>query len=254
MQGVARGCVALLERQELEFNLARARSGDDKAREELLRAYKPHVLRIAEKSCGRGLEWGRDDELSIGLIALNEAVDRFDMDRSDSFPAFAGLVIKSRLKDFYRREKKLIPPELSLQDREEEVTPAELNRAWELYRQEKEARERALEITEYRKLLADYEITFDELVSIAPKRKQHRQELIGAAREMARRFDLMAYLFRNKRLPLNELGAGCGLGRKTLERGRKYIISVALVLYYRERFLYLSSYLRLDGSGPEGVR
>lgn len=244
----------MLEREALESNLARARSGDGEAREELLRAYKPHVLKIAEKSCGRGLEWGRDDELSIGLIALNEAVDRFNMERSDSFAAFAGLVIKSRLKDYYRREKKLIPPDLSLQDGEEEVTPAELSRAWELYRREKEARERASEITEYGKMLADYEITFSELVNIAPKRKQHRQELIAASREMSRRRDLMAYLFRNKRLPLNELGVACGLGRKTLERGRKYIIAVALVLYYRERFLYLNSYLSLDDSGPEGVR
>ena len=253
MQGGARGCVALLGLRELETNLALARSGDREAREDLIRECQPFVLKTTESFCGKGLQWGRDDELSVSLIALNEAVDRFDLERSDSFLAFAGMVIKSRLKDYYRREKRQLTAELSLQDDENGLQPAELSRAWEVYRLERAARERGEEIAEYRKLLADYDVSFDALVKIAPKKSTNRRQLIAAAHELIRQPGLVAYLIRNKRLPLNELSEASGIGRKTLERGRKYIIAVALILNHRERFLYLGSYLKLDLTGPEGV-
>jgi RNA polymerase sigma factor len=242
----------LLGPQELGGNLALARSGDREAREELIRVCQPFVLKITEKCCGRSLGWGRDDELSVSLMALNEAVDRFDLERSDSFLAFAGMVIKSRLKDYYRREKRQLTAELILQDDEDGMQSAELSRAWEIYRQERAARERGEEIAEYRKLLADFDVSFDELVKIAPKKSTNRRQLINAAHELIRYPGLVDYLIRNKRLPLKELSQTSGIGRKTLERGRKYIIAVALVLNNRDSFLYLSSYLKLDLAGVKG--
>lgn len=243
----------MLGLRELEANLALARSGDREAREALIRECQPFVLKTTERYCGKALEWGRDDELSVGLMALNEAVDRFDLERSDSFLAFAGMVMKSRLKDYYRRKKRELTAELSLQDDDKGLQSAELSRAWETYRREKAARERGEEIAEYSKLLAGYDVSFEELVTIAPKKSTHRRQLIAVARELNRRPVLVAYFTRNKRLPLNELSNASGIGRKTLERGRKYIVAVALLLNHREKFLYLSSYLKLDSAGQEEV-
>jgi len=56
---------------------------------------------------------------------------------------------------------------------------------------------------------------------------------------------LFEELSHKKKLPLTELEKNTGIRRKNLERGRKYIIAMALLISRREDFLYLSSYLRL---------
>lgn len=50
-----------------------------------------------------------------------------------------------------------------------------------------------------------------------------------------------------------ELEKLTGLSRKTLERGRKYIIAMALLINSREDYLYLSSYLKLPSPAEKGV-
>ncbi|HYF78723.1 MAG TPA: sigma-70 family RNA polymerase sigma factor, partial [Symbiobacteriaceae bacterium] len=82
-----------------------ARRGDEQARNDLIRQYTPLVLRVGSQVSGRYLQVGRDEEVSIGMIALNEAIDRFDADRGASFISFAEMVIKRRLIDYYRRQK-----------------------------------------------------------------------------------------------------------------------------------------------------
>ena len=49
---------------------------------------------------------GRDDELSIGLIAFNSAIDSFEPGRKVPFLAFCRVVIINRLKDYYRQTAK----------------------------------------------------------------------------------------------------------------------------------------------------
>lgn len=253
--GVAKGCVCLLEwHEELDEVLTRARSGDSASREEFLKIYQPYVLQVTEKFCGKRLEWGKDDQLSVGLIALNEAVDRYSPDRSGSFPAFAGMVIKSRLKDYYRREKRQLPTEVNFLQEEGGGDPAGYGPAWDAYREEKAARERGAEIEEYKKMLAYFDISFSELVEIAPKREDSRRQLISAARELAMSQQNIESLFRHRRVPLNELSAACGVARKTLERGRKYIIAISIVLHNKEKFSYLGSYLKLGRNGEVAGR
>ena len=57
----------------------------------------------------------------------------------------------------------------------------------------------------------------------------------------------MEQLLRTGRLPVKELALASGLHRKTLEKGRRYIIAMSILLYHRDRFIYLFSYLKLTG-------
>lgn len=240
----------MLEKQQLEEKLSKTRSGDQAAREELLDLCRPFVCRVAERFCGKKLLWGMDDELSIALIAFNEAIDRYYTERSSSFWAFAGMVIRSRLKDYRRKERKEVHYNL-IGDGTEELNrhPVEIKRAWDDYCEKIADRERGIEIGEYNALLKKYGITFGELVKVAPKRRDYRQQLIRAAREVVVNQQLLKYLLKNKRLPLRELKAACGVCRKTLEKGRKYIIAIAILFYNRKQFPYLNSYLKIGDSG-----
>lgn len=234
----------MLPMDELDNLLSLAAGGDTGAREKLLEACQPFVFRVASRVCNRPLEWGRDDELSIGLIALNEAVERYRGDIGVPFPAYARLVIRSRLADYMRRQGRdkdicVLMPEDSFGV----ASRAEVARAWELHLIDVAAQERREEISTYGNMLSQYRITFGDLVKISPRHRDTRQTLLRVARQLAGSEALMARFTETKRLPLEELMRLTGVGRKVIERGRKYIIAVTLILYHGDELVYLYSYI-----------
>jgi len=234
----------MLPMNDLDNLLNMATGGDAGAREKLLEACQPFVLRVVSRVCNRSLEWGRDDELSIGLIALNEAVERYRGDLGVPFPAYARLVIRSRLTDYLRRQGRekqncvLMP-----KDNDRTVGRAEIARAWELHLDDVTAQERREEISIYCDMLGQYRITFGDLVKVSPRHRDTRQTLLHIARQLAGSEMLMARFKESKRLPLEDLMQLTGVGRKVLERGRKYIIAVTLILYHSDELVYLYSYI-----------
>ncbi len=234
--------------------LNQAREGDAQAREQLLIQAKPFIQSACVKVCGRSLEWGRDDELSIGLMAFNEAIDRFEDERKIPFLGFARLVIKSRLSDFFRREARHRHQPLEYQVADYGPVQMDTAQAWENYLLEAEARERQEEVIEFQKELSLYGISVSELVEASPKHRDSRENLLAVAKQVAEQPALMDHLLRTRRLPVKELTFSSGLHRKTIENGRRYIIAIALLLHQRERFIYLYSYLKLTGwsEGEEG--
>lgn len=234
--------------QDLDALLAEARAGNQEAREQLLNQYKPFVLRQAISIANRQLQWGQDDELSVALLGFNEAIDAFDSTRRVPFPSFARMVIKSRLFDHWRQEQRQKRALVFLGPGRPEENGAyiiESRAAWEDYLEKELARERAEEIARLSQELAAFDITFKELVQASPKHRETRQMCLRAAREVASDPSLIGYLLDKKRIPLKEVLDASSFNRKTLERGRKYIIAVALILHYGEEFLHLRSYLRL---------
>lgn len=221
-----------------------ARQGDRQAREDLLRQYTPLVLRVGSQISGRYLVVGRDEEVSVGLMALNEAIDRFDPNRGASFISFAELVIKRRLVDHYRRQKgqSEIPlSELELEDDEgNSLEVVERRQAMEEHAREREAEERRQEIARYARRLAEFGIKFSELVEISPRHEDARLRALEASRIVAEMPLLREHLLTKRELPLKQLEERVGVSRKTLERQRKYIIAVALILV--EDFYFLRQY------------
>jgi RNA polymerase sigma factor len=229
----------------VEKLLEPARNGDKQAREDLLRQYTPLVLRVGSQVSGRYLQVGRDEEVSVGLLALNEAIDRFDSARGASFISFAEMVIKRRLIDYYRRHKgrgEIPLSELETEDEEGNLLQSvEQRTAIDRFAQEQESDDRKHEIIRYTKRLSDFGISFSELVEICPKHEDARERALEAARLVALN-PLFAQHMQNKReLPLKQLEERVGVSRKTLERQRKYIIAVALIML--EDFYHLKHYI-----------
>ncbi|AEG59639.1 RNA polymerase sigma-I factor [Desulforamulus ruminis] len=227
--------------------LDQAKKGDKAAREILLSAGKPFVQRTAAAFCGRPLEWGRDEELSVGFIALDEAIDRFEPTRKIPFTGFARLVIKSRLSDYFRKEARHRHQPLEFQTLHQGPIQVDTEQAWENYLREAETRERQEEVLEFQRELSQYGISVEELVNASPKHCDSRENMIGVAKQVAEQPGLMEHLLRTKRLPVKELVPLSGLHRKTIEKGRRYIIAMSLLLHHRERFIYLYSYLKFTG-------
>ncbi len=213
-----------------------AQTGDGEARERVIAAHTPLVLRVGARVCGRYLQAGRDDEVSVGLIGLNEAIDRYRADSGASFPAFAEMVVRRRLIDHFRREsaRKETPFTEFEQEDDEGGTwsPVEFQRAQEIERDRQEAVDRRAEIAEFVRILGAYGVTLEDLVRHSPQHADARQRAVAVARRIAQEPEWVAHLRRHHSLPLRELEAcpDLGVSRKTLERQRKFIIAVAVIL------------------------
>jgi len=232
---------------EVDSLLSQAMAGDSKARENLIQACRTFVHKTACTLANHGLEWGRDDELSIALIALNEAIDVYQPEKKVPFLAFARIVIQSRLKDFWRKENRFYQTTIPIIENSENnhQSALEVQSAWNSYWDQLIIQERGEEIQRFNLLLKAYNIKFSELVDVSPQHHDSRQTILGVAMHLAQNPLLMEYLRTKKKLPVQELADRMGVNRKTIERRRKYLIALALILHHPEEFIYLKSYLQI---------
>jgi RNA polymerase sigma factor len=230
---------------ELYSLLKNAKAKDDFAREKLIAKYTPFVLKTASKHLGRFVDKNTDDEASISLIAFNEAIDSFDFDMKVSFLTFSETVIKRRLIDYARKEKRHRETPLSSMEIHDEntVVSAEITEASKQYSLKMEAIERKQEIIRYKELLSTYGVGFDVLEKASPKHKQARERAFLAAKVLAEDHEMRSYLTKKKMLPLNLLEKKVEISRKTLERQRTYIVAVAIILM--EDLPHLRNYISI---------
>lgn len=234
------------ERSQLTELVIKAKEGDARAREQVLQDYRPFYLRVASGSCRKYLVLGRDDEASIAMIAFNEAIDSYNTDGGASFLSFAEIVIKRRMVDYFRRQSRRADeiPLSSLETDEHEdgiIQKIESKEAHTVLQIQEETEERREEIFRLDQLLSHYGIRFSDLVKISPKHQDARDRALQVARTLAGDPELVGYLTTRKSLPLKELEERVQVSRKTLERQRKYIIALTLVLV--GDFYHLREYL-----------
>lgn len=239
--------VAKKEKIELSQLVANAQEGDKMAREDLLRSYRPFYLRVASQMAKKYLVLGRDDEASIAMLAFDEAILSYDSKAGASFLSFAEIVIKRRMVDYFRRKSRKQDeiPISSLENDESEDSVfkrIESKEAFGVLQIQRESEERREEIFRLNQVLSEYGILFSELPKISPKHQDARDRALEVARTIAGDAELLAYLTRRKSLPLKELQLRVNVSRKTLERQRKYIITLTLILI--GEFYYLQEYLR----------
>ncbi len=214
---------------------------DKQIRDSVITKYAPFILKTASEFTNRFINPGVDEEYSISLLAFNEAIDSFDSTKGVSFFAFARIVIRRRLMDYYSRQNRKAP-EISIQMLEDENPYVEYSVSLDRFKQTTEQEYRKMEIEDYQSALQEFGIMFDNLVDAAPKKKDARARAVEAAHIIADCPQLLTYLMKTRQLPLAEMTEKTSISRKTLERNRKYIIAIVLIL--SGEYDYLKSYIQ----------
>lgn len=214
----------------IDILLKQARTGDSLSRERLIQHYRPFVIRAASHVCKRSIQW-HDDEASISLIAFNEAIDRYNDGLGKNFDNFAFTIIHNRLVDEFRKNSRSVKTEsFSMEAHEDfKLSSAEIATSMEFYERQNSANNLAQELLMFRHRLIEYGIRFDELEDHSPEHKDSRIQLIRIAKEFSKNSTWMALLERNKKLPLKEMLDYVSVSKRTLERNRKYLISLILI-------------------------
>lgn len=218
-------------RRSLEEQVEKAKN-NEKELNKLIETYKPFIASTIQKKTGRFLEYGYDDELTIGMMAFKEAVEAYDKSRGN-FLNFAKRVITFRSIDYYRRNEKYKETVYlqGIYEGENETSFSETeSKAIEEYQDRKENEMRKLEIIEYKNELKKWGIEFVELVQASPKQQKLKNLYKEVAQFIVNESHILNELISTKRLPIKEIQKNMLIHRKKLERGRIYIIAIIIVL------------------------
>jgi len=215
--------------QDIEAAVREIQCGDEQKREELITLLKELIHKYTCFICKRRLEWQNDDELSVALIAFNRAIDTFDSNLNNCFTAYAKLLIKNSLIDHFRSQEKLHPLSLDNIELGETLSSAEIAASWQSYLGETENRNRAFEIQLLKEILESLGLSFEKLIQNSPQHVDTRENLKEAARKVAGEPELVRRIYNYKQLPLKEIQLLTGMNKKTLQKWRRYLLSLIVI-------------------------
>ncbi|SFA80756.1 RNA polymerase sigma factor [Lentibacillus halodurans] len=228
----------------LEDMITSVQEGDHITQNYLLKCYQPFIAKCVSEVCKHYIDPKTDDEFSIGLNAFNEAIMTYCPEKGSSFLSFSKLVIKRKVIDYIRYVQKT-PVALSLDesyDEEQMENPIEVLAVREFYREEQNSRYLKEEIVDFKEKLHSYKLSLIQLTDVSPKHKDARETAISVARILYNDTELRAYVQKKKKLPLKDLANKVNVSKKTLERNRKFILAIFIIL--EENYTYLKEYLK----------
>ncbi len=227
--------------------IERLRNGESELRDRLINTYWNFILITASKLIGKNAD--STDEFSIALEAFNEAIDSFDCSKNKSFINFAGLVINRRVIDHFRKKRRFdseYPFSYFVTEENADMTemlsadtPAPIAEKYEIQE----------EIMEFKSALSDFGISIEALVNIAPKHTDTRALCAEIASMLAKNEELAKKMYSEKKLPIASILGSFGLSRKTIEKNRKYIVALFIIMRSDMEIIkgYINSYRKGTG-------
>lgn len=202
---------------------------------------KSFIYNTAYNICKRKLSWENDDELSISLIAFNNACNTFKEDKGN-FYSYAKVIIKNSLIDYFRKRQNT--PYVVFSSEDEEIQYVDVKNSLNHYSIELENKSRAEEILEFSKELSLYKLDFNILIKSSPSHKDTRDSLLNIAFVSTGEETIINYIREKKMLPIKEIMLLTGCSRKLLEKWRRYILILILILS-SHKYPYIKSYLNI---------
>lgn len=229
----------------LEQSVLLIQQGNHGVQNDIIKSYKPFIAKTVSAVCKRYIH-ETDDEFSIGLISFNEAIIKYLPERGSSLLSFAEVLIKRRVIDYIRKQSRNqhISYDLVSELQEEEYPGATIVNELSLdeYNKKTDAQRRKDEIYQFQQMLKTFDLSFSDLVKNSPKHVDARKNAIEIAKIISDSKELMNLLTEKKRLPIKQLEQMVNVSRKTIERNRKYIIAITLVL--TGDYLFMKDYLK----------
>ena len=202
---------------------------NNNAADDLIRRYIPYIRAESSKYMGRICTDG-DDEFSIAMIAFHEAILGYSRDRG-SFLSYAAMLIRNRLIDYNRKEKRHQGNlSLDMPDGEDGKTLLEqVADSRDLLTESQDLEATQQEIAELAGVLQTFGVSFADVADHSPKQERTKETCLSAIRYAMANRQLLDELLQTGKLPLAELVRATGCDRKTLERHRKYVLAMLVI-------------------------
>ncbi|WP_240842216.1 sigma factor [Acidaminobacter sp. JC074] len=171
--------------------------------------YRPFIIKTISDLKGSYLDIHNDDEYSIGLIAFNEALKKYQPDKG-RFLSYAKLVIESRIKNHWKSQH------LDEHTDYENVV-VESNHV---------LRD---EIEYFEKVLLSFGVDFEILIDHAPKHVDTRKRAIHIGEETSKVPSFVEHIYAKKRLPITLMSKAFDTSIKIIKKSKLFIISVVII-------------------------
>ena len=211
--------------EDLLLRIERAKN-DEAELERLVSDYIPFIKSETGKFSAASLEY--DDKLSLGMLVFVNCVKQYDRQRG-AFLSYASVCIRNRLTDETRKTGKAKSNTVAF-DAGTEDTATEEKASLEIYSRNQEQSLLKEEIDTLAQKLAVHGLSFEQLAHTGPKQKRSRALCADLAAQVLRDRELRAAFCEHGRLPQKELARRAGISEKTIEKHRRYIVALLVIL------------------------
>ena len=213
--------------EELTQRIERAKT-DGQELDRLVSDYLPFIKKEIGNFGAAALEY--DDKLSLGMLVFMNCVKQYDKQRG-GFLSYTSLCLRNRLTDEARKLGKTQGNTLPLSaDDGEPTTTLEEKLSLAAYDRQLEQQALQEEIAELGAQLAVYGLSFPELAEICPRQTRSRALCARLARSVLEDGEMLAAFQARGRLPQKELARQAGVSEKSIEKYRRYIVALLVIL------------------------
>jgi len=210
-----------------------------KLRNALIEEHFGFVVHTISKVTGRYVEIENSEELSIGLLAFNEAIDRFDSSKEAAFLTYAHLVITSRIRDYFKKGNN--ESVVSIDDIKEEG----LQHLSNVY--EDGSNEIAAEIQQWESILIKFGFDLETLVDETPKHIDTKNNAIALSEQISAEEDVVHKIYEKYRLPIAMIVLRFNTTKKVVKHSKRFIIATVVVLTKNFKMIYQWIYRNKKG-------
>lgn len=212
-----------MSQKNREHNLMQAiskiKAGDEQLRNDFIEKYKAFTVSVISKTTNRYVDVNNSEELSIGLIAFNEAIDKYEEEKG-AFLSFAQIVIRSRIYDHFKKEKR--NQEMILDDYSQIESV--------VYEDDHIGLEFKEEINVFKAELKKYGLTFKDLITKSPKHSRTKENAAVIGEKIFSNPILLSEFERKKKIPIRSAAKYCNVSEKVIKTSKVYITAYILIL------------------------
>ena len=200
---------------------------------------KPFIYNTVEYFCNRPLDWSKDQELNIALIAFNRACES-QSEMHTNFLGYAYALIQSALIQYYIKLEESISLTFELENKTYLEYLASLS-DFEIYFENKA---RAMEIALLSQELKKHNVDFKDLQNIKFEDNVLKTKLLNLVLNICKNDSLSESILLNKSFDISGLSTLTGLDLKIIKKYKKYIIMM-LMVFSREDYIFFKAYLNI---------
>lgn len=196
---------------------------ENKCREWLIDKNFPFIVHTISQMTGRYIEVENSEELSVGLLAFNEAITKYNSERGAAFLSFAKLVITSRIKDYLNKERgkqNTLSLDQMTEENGEQVEFAEKSFESDV----------ALEIAEWESTINKFGFDLEELADESPKHEDTRKNAVSLSEKISDDEEIVDQMYVKYKLPVAKVVLRFRTTQKIVKRSRKFIIATVVIL------------------------
>ncbi|MGL4343695.1 MAG: sigma factor [Cellulosilyticaceae bacterium] len=190
----------------------------------LIEDYMPFIISEVSHITKRYVSLENDEELSIGLMAFYEAIQKYNEDKGAFIP-FAKLVMRSRLKNHFKSEGN--SDTFSLDSLTIDQIEAQIEPILEPHLESENLV--ADEINFLTSLLLDFGFNLTDVAKESPKHTQTRKNAIDLSERISFEPMLTHWLYLKKRLPISQICLQFNVTQKIIKHSKKFIITTVII-------------------------